>query len=130
VTRVDGSIYMESANVVERTGLKIAVGSGSAIKKAAAETIFPEFTVVTFGASSCVSEQPVGDEETERGAYNRAKATTEQFPNAVAWIGIENGMMNTNNKWVDKAAVVCIFNKNLVTEIMNALKSTLIRRYH
>jgi inosine/xanthosine triphosphatase len=50
------------------------------------------FTAVGVSAASGVSDQPMTDEETLRGATNRATAARQQQPNADYWVGIEGGI--------------------------------------
>ena len=76
---------------------KIVVASANPIKINAAlqgfSEMFPEeeFSVEGFGVPSGVSDQPMGDEETYQGAWNRVQAVKEQYPQADYWIGLEGG---------------------------------------
>ncbi|MEM1327735.1 MAG: inosine/xanthosine triphosphatase [Bacteroidota bacterium] len=76
---------------------KILVASGNPAKIEAAQRgfqqLFTNETLVIEGQAtpSGVSDQPMGDEETYRGAYNRAKRLKEVRPDADYWIGIEGG---------------------------------------
>ncbi|EJN60695.1 inosine/xanthosine triphosphatase [Halogranum rubrum] len=74
--------------------MHIGVGSGNPVKRRAVESTFPEATVRAVAVDSGVSEQPVGHEETVRGAENRAHAvlesdTSDRFDYGV---GLEGGV--------------------------------------
>ena len=74
-------------------GLVIALGSGSAIKKKCVDDTFGgKATVIGLKFASGIPEQPVGKEQTKEGAEYRAKKAQEMKPDAMIWIGIENGM--------------------------------------
>ncbi|MCB0558395.1 MAG: inosine/xanthosine triphosphatase [Lewinellaceae bacterium] len=45
--------------------------------------------------ASGVAEQPLSDEETFRGARNRARNARQAFPHADYWVGIEGGIEDT-----------------------------------
>jgi len=55
--------------------------------------MFPDqvFQVEGMSAPSGVRDQPMGDDETLRGAYNRAAHIRQTRPDADYWIGIEGG---------------------------------------
>lgn len=55
--------------------------------------MWPEQTFAATGVSvpSGVSDQPMGDEETLAGAYNRAAGVRALRPDADYWVGIEGG---------------------------------------
>ena len=78
--------------------VEIVVASQNPVKSGAIEgafkKLFPELNVQTIGVSvsSGVSDQPMSDEETKRGAMNRIAAAREQYPNAVLWAGLEGGI--------------------------------------
>ncbi|MBL8146863.1 MAG: inosine/xanthosine triphosphatase [Anaerolineae bacterium] len=75
----------------------IIVASANPVKIRAAlggfQRMWPEQTFVADGVSipSGVSDQPMGDDETLRGAYQRAAGAREARPNASYWVGIEGG---------------------------------------
>lgn len=79
--------------------ITIAVGSNNPVKLAAAEAIlgraFPQATFVTVSVASHVPEQPWGDEETRRGAYNRACNALGKA-NANFGVGLEGGLIETS----------------------------------
>eukprot|EP01135_Chromosphaera_perkinsii_P010941 Nk52_evm2s2290 gene=Nk52_evmTU2s2290 len=79
--------------------ISIALGSKSEIKQRAVSRVFPECSITSFDCSSGVSSQPVGQQETQAGALNRAKAAAEEMGKQketgalhVLGMGIENGM--------------------------------------
>ncbi len=78
--------------------ITIAVGSKNPVKLAAAQAIlsraFPAIDWVAVTVSSGVSEQPWGDDETRRGAENRARAA--QHAGAADFgVGLEGGVKET-----------------------------------
>ena len=90
----------------------IAIGSQSEIKmeavKIACQCVRIKAEIVAIPASSGVSAQPNGIEETGRGAQNRARAASAERPDAWA-LGIESGITRSDNgRWVDIAAIALI----------------------
>ncbi len=77
---------------------RIVVASENPVKVRAAlngfRRVFPNetFEVVGVSVPSGVSPQPFSDEETLRGARNRARIARETVPEAVAWVGMEGGV--------------------------------------
>ena len=88
---------------------KIALGSSNKIKLDAVKEGFSaaglEVDVVGESVESNVSEQPYGEDETRRGAENRALNTQPYFPDADFVIGIESGLMEDNH---DQAIICCL----------------------
>lgn len=81
----------------------IAVGSKSAAKVKPVEAVAVEYwgattTVTGFDVESGVSPQPLGYEETENGAINRARNALKACPSATLAIGIEGGVMRNSLK--------------------------------
>jgi inosine/xanthosine triphosphatase len=77
--------------------MKIAVGSINPVKISATENIFSkiygEVEVVGLEVNSGIPEQPIGIDETIRGAINRAKNVySDDFDFGV---GVESGLMKT-----------------------------------
>jgi inosine/xanthosine triphosphatase len=76
----------------------IAVGSTNPVKIAAVRMIatraFPGAEVVGHSIASGVSEQPWGDEETRRGALNRAQAVLLATGSDLG-VGLEGGVLET-----------------------------------
>ncbi len=91
--------------------IKIVLGSKSDIKRGAVEGALREhgidFELQIVDAASGVNPQPVGEEEIQSGARNRALAAREADPSAYA-IGIENGIMYSGNTWADIAFIAII----------------------
>jgi len=77
--------------------IALVVASTNPVKLAAAAAgfrrIFPADDVEITGVSapSGVPDQPMSDEETERGALGRARAAQQLRPQADYWVGIEGG---------------------------------------
>lgn len=72
--------------------LNIIVGSTNRTKVNAIKHVFSHGIVKSIVASSGVSDQPFSDEETRKGAINRAKQSAVSMPNAIG-IGLEGGVM-------------------------------------
>ncbi len=78
--------------------MKVLIASRNPVKIRAVETAFslqfPERTIdfEACNMASGVSEQPRSDDETRRGARNRAKNTCKQYPRADFWVGLEDGI--------------------------------------
>ena len=77
--------------------ITVAVASQNPVKvnatRQAFVQLFPrrEWCVVGVATESGVSDQPMSDEETLRGAMNRARNVQQLHPEASFWIGIEGG---------------------------------------
>lgn len=77
--------------------MMIAVASKNTVKlesvRRGFERMFPGETCEVAGISvpSGVSDQPMGDEETQRGAQNRLQAIKTSVPEADLWVAIEGG---------------------------------------
>lgn len=65
-----------------------------------------EFVIFPYDVPSGVSNQPMSDEETLKGAINRVKNATTIQPEADFWIGIEGGVTRIENKLAAFAWVV------------------------
>lgn len=77
--------------------MKIIIGSKNPTKIQAVAEVFPEAMVVPLDVKSGVSAQPFSDEETKRGAINRAKRCMESTPGSVGF-GLEGGVMYIENQ--------------------------------
>lgn len=90
---------------------KIAVGSKNPVKvdsaRLAFEALWPdaEFEVVGVKASSGVSDQPMSDEESVKGARARAQQSLE-VASADFGVGIEGGLHRHGDTWLDCGWVV------------------------
>lgn len=90
--------------------MKIVVASKNPVKtasvKQAFSNFFNAFNIVEMDVDSGVSCQPLSDEETLRGATNRARLAKENFPDADFWVGIEGGIQKQNSIFTAFAWVV------------------------
>lgn len=79
--------------------MKVMVGSTNPVKVKAAENVFRQWRlhaeIVGIDVPSGVSEQPMSDDETIRGAVNRAKEVLASNPEAEYGVGIEGGVTET-----------------------------------
>lgn len=92
--------------------MKFAIGSTNPTKTRAVENVlrvlYAELEIVTFDVPTGISVQPIGDEETRRGAYNRARAVLA-LTDAEWGFGLEGGVIQTEfgvmtNAWCVVAA--------------------------
>lgn len=76
--------------------MKIAIGSKNPAKITAVEEAFKDhhFDIMAVDAASGVSEQPMSDEETIKGALNRAIEAAEKAGASIG-IGLEGGVQQT-----------------------------------
>lgn len=78
--------------------MKIAIGSTNPTKTRAVENVlrllYPDLEIVQLEVPTGISAQPVGDEETRRGALNRARAVLE-LTDAEWGFGLEGGVIET-----------------------------------
>lgn len=78
---------------------KVVVGSTNPVKIAAVHAVMarvaPDATVHAVGVASGVPDQPWGDEETQRGANERARQALlqEEFADADLSFGVEGGVV-------------------------------------
>jgi len=76
----------------------VVVASSNPVKVRAVESafaaVFPSeaFEFVSVDVESGVSDQPVSDEETRRGAVNRVHAARDTAPDGAFWVGLEGGI--------------------------------------
>ncbi|KLV21901.1 inosine/xanthosine triphosphatase [Niallia circulans] len=78
--------------------MKVCIGTNNKAKvKAVKNCLEKDMTIefATFNVSSGVSEQPFSDEETIKGAINRAKAALQEGAGEIG-IGLEGGVHRTN----------------------------------
>lgn len=77
---------------------RIAIGSTNPVKCNASQQVlsalYPHAEFVPTSVESNVRAMPIGDEETRRGAFNRANAAM-QVTNAEMGIGLEGGVQET-----------------------------------
>ncbi len=78
--------------------MKIAIGSTNPVKVGAVENVlrqvYPDAEFIISEVPSGVSQQPIGDEETRRGALNRARAVLAAA-DAEMGAGLEGGIVLT-----------------------------------
>jgi inosine/xanthosine triphosphatase len=97
---------------------RIIVGTTNPSKIAATEKVFkhnfPGCKVLGVKVSSKVSEQPMTDRETYKGAYNRAIAALKSDKDADFGVGIEAGLEKHSYGWVDRMIVVIVNKDNAI----------------
>lgn len=98
---------------------KIIVASKNPVKINAVKTgfdkVFPKLTfeIAGLSVSSDVSDQPMSDEETLKGAINRAKNAEEKYKDAEYWVGIEGGIEKKGADMMAFAWVVILSNDTI-----------------
>ena len=106
--------------------MKVAVGSTNPVKinatKQAFEKIWPnkKWAVIGLEVSSGVSNQPMSDLESIKGATNRAKAALKKV-GADFGVGLEGGIQKTKGLWFDTGWVVVI-DKNGILGIGTSIR--------
>lgn len=87
--------------------MKIVVGSENPVKINAVREVFKEVLgsveVVGVAVNSGVSEQPMSDEETIRGAKARAKKAIKKVKDADYGVGLEGGVYDQGEKLYEAA---------------------------
>lgn len=80
--------------------MHIVIGSTNKAKVKAIEQVFSDCHVISLQAPSNVSRQPFTDEETRRGAINRAIFSQQAVNNKkdTVGIGLEGGVMELGNQ--------------------------------
>lgn len=93
--------------------MKVAVGSKNPVKieavERAFETVWPKrrWNVVGVEVSSGVSDQPMTDIESIKGATNRAKKSLKKL-NSEFGVGLEGGLQKLGERWFDCGWVVVV----------------------
>lgn len=96
--------------------MKVAVGSTNPVKinatKQAFAKVWPKkkWEIVGVEVGSGVSSQPLSDEESLKGAKNRAKAAIK-IAKADFGVGLEGGIHETNGLWFDTGWAVVVDKK-------------------
>jgi len=95
---------------------KIIVASKKPVKVQATKDAFERFFANSFDAEgisipSNVPDQPIGDEQTYTGAYNRAMGAKTARPDADYWVGIEGGITTTRGE-METFAWMVVLDKN------------------
>ena len=92
--------------------MHIALGTTSKDKKKIAEKVLDDLnikaTIETFSVDSGVSDQPLSEEETIRGAGNRAKEALKKESRVEMGLGMEGGLSKIDNLWYLVCAVVLV----------------------
>jgi inosine/xanthosine triphosphatase len=98
------------------TTKQIIVASTNPVKIESARrgftAMFPDdpFSIQGIPAPSGVSDQPMSDDETYQGAFNRAQGACRIHPAADYWVGIEGGVEEKLNTLLGFAWVVVLSN--------------------
>lgn len=91
--------------------LHVVVGSTNPVKVGAVKTVLTravdesllprvvQAAVSGLSVPSGVSDQPIGEEETRRGAVGRAQAVLAQMPEADWGVGLEGGVVKLDNSY-------------------------------
>lgn len=93
--------------------MKVAIGSRNPTKleatKLAFEKVFPNESIeyVTIDAPSKISDQPMSDRESIRGATNRATYALKQLK-ADYGVGPEGGLQKVGNDWFETGWIVIV----------------------
>lgn len=90
--------------------MRLLLGSRSSIKRTAVLEAFGDLVhpedLVCYASSSGVPEQPIGQEQTREGAFNRARDARRHCGADYDYvIGIENGIWEDGEGWVDGACL-------------------------
>jgi inosine/xanthosine triphosphatase len=114
-----------------RAARAIAVGSTNPVKIGAARAVLgplaPDATIDGVGVASTVSDQPVGDDETIRGAIARARAALATA-SADFGVGIEGGVVEEPNGAMRTCAWAAIVDSNGRAGVGGSLAMTLPAR--
>eukprot|EP01130_Rhizamoeba_saxonica_P010922 TRINITY_DN450_c0_g1_i1.p1 TRINITY_DN450_c0_g1~~TRINITY_DN450_c0_g1_i1.p1 ORF type:complete len:202 (-),score=43.44 TRINITY_DN450_c0_g1_i1:49-612(-) len=99
----------------------INLGTWSDIKYSAVRDAFPQYNVQKISqwhdSMSSVPPQPIGKEETRRGALERANHAKRDCPNADFAIGIEHGMYTNHfGVSVDAGCIILIAKDGTINE--------------
>lgn len=98
------------AKLSQNSTVLLVVGSKNPVKVGAVQAVMQRVvagalmpgvasaTVQGFEAASGVSDQPVGHEETRRGALGRARAVLEAVPAADFGVGLEGGILRQDGE--------------------------------
>lgn len=104
--------------------VRVLLGSNSKIKESAVSSAFGETLkeLTCYSARSGVPEQPIGQDQTREGAFNRAiDAQRNVGKDYDLTIGIENGIWQiTDDSWVD-GACICILPRGWEGDLSSAL---------
>ena len=102
--------------------MEVLIASHNPVKiravKSAFSLHFPgtKINFMAHGAESGVSGQPRSDEETRRGARNRAADTRSHYPLADFWVGLEGGIEPRDGRLMAFAWMVVMANNGQIGE--------------
>jgi inosine/xanthosine triphosphatase len=95
------SLFVQTSNSRPASMHLVVVGSSNPVKIAAVraviERLWPTCSVRGFPVESGVSAQPLGDEETQRGAQSRARRALADCADADLAVGLEGGVVISAN---------------------------------
>ncbi len=99
--------------------IEIIVASTNPVKLKAAEIGFKrmfneESQINGISVESGVSNQPLSEEETLKGAINRAKNARKENPNADYWVGLEGGVEEKEGEFHVFAWIVSLNKENKI----------------
>lgn len=103
--------------LIQYSSMNIAVGSINPSKLKAAKIvikkIFPKAQIIALDVKSQVDNQPKSDDESIRGAVNRAKAALKKSGADFA-IGMEGGMHKIGKDWFESGWIAVVDKKGRV----------------
>jgi inosine/xanthosine triphosphatase len=94
--------------------IRVAIASGNPVKRRATlEAVrvalgHDDVEAIVVDVDSGVPDQPVGDEETLRGARNRVDAARTVLPEADFWVGLEGGVLERDGNLECMAWIVVL----------------------
>lgn len=118
--------------------MRVAVGSRNPVKveavRQAFERVWPEqaWEVQGVEVPSGVSNQPMSDEESIRGAHNRASGAISAL-DADYGVGLEGGMQHTGDQWLDCGWIAVVDRqgrKGLGSTIKMVVPERMVRMIH
>jgi inosine/xanthosine triphosphatase len=95
---------------------KVVVASLNPVKIQAVRNAFRKmfpaeiFEIDSFSVSSGVADQPMSDQETLQGAFNRCQQASRQIPDADYYVGIEGGIVDSPEGMAAFAWIVVLSN--------------------
>ncbi|MGI9270317.1 MAG: inosine/xanthosine triphosphatase [Woeseiaceae bacterium] len=106
--------------------MKIVVASQNPVKIAASRAAFAavmpdtDLEMIGVSAASGVSDQPMSDAETRRGARNRVMNAIEAQPDADFWVGLEGGTEVFDNQLMAFAWMAIQDRNNVISDARSA----------
>jgi len=92
--------------------MQIALGTTSEDKRRIVEKVLKELgirgVIEQFSVNSEVTEQPLSEKETIKGASNRSRKALKNLPEAEIGLGLEGGLCKINNFWYLVCATVIV----------------------